>query len=145
MAYAWIVVADASKARFYSSSAPKQGLKLETTLVSPDARLKNRDMVSDRPGRSHDRFGPGRHSNEGGRSAKNQVNLKFAHDVADFLKHAQQKDEFGKLYLISDPHFLGLLNKNLDKSVEQSVVAAIDKNLGHQSAEEIRASLPDIL
>lgn len=65
MKSAWIVVADASRARFFSAELPASPLCEIETLSNPEARLHEGDLISDRGGRDRDSGG----SSHGGLSA----------------------------------------------------------------------------
>ena len=142
MPYAWIVVADASLARFFSSSAPKGELNLEKKMSCNKARAANRDLVTDAPGRTFDSHGVGRHANDGDNSPKEHIACQFAKDVSRELTKARQKGAFDRLYIIADPRFLGLLNKSFDRPLQKVIVGEINKNMARHSVEEIRNVLP---
>jgi protein required for attachment to host cells len=73
-------------------------------------------------------------------SPKQEEGIRFAKEVADFLKI--QGADYDQLYLIAPPHFLGLIRPNLDKAVMSKLIMEIDKDLSKHSAEEILAHLP---
>ena len=53
-----IVVADQAEARFYDTEPAEVRLRASGQMVNPDARLHERDLVSDRPGRVFDHAAP---------------------------------------------------------------------------------------
>ena len=143
MNYAWIVVADAARARIFSTSGSKSPLEPVEQLVSPASRLKERDLVSDRPGRSFDSKGKGRHSMERQSSASEQIARNFAGQVADHLEAGRTSGQYRRLILVAEPRFLGLLNKKITSETEKLITTKIDKNLSRQSDQEIRTHLPE--
>ena len=46
----WILVANASLAKFYANAGPNKGLALMKEIRHPESRQKNSDLVTDRPG-----------------------------------------------------------------------------------------------
>jgi hypothetical protein len=62
MATKWVVVAESSRVLAFQQA----GLAMEELegLMHPASRAHERDLISDRPGRSFDSFGSGRHAME---------------------------------------------------------------------------------
>lgn len=142
MAYAWVIVADSARARIFSVENASGQLEPVEQLLSPEARLHERDLSSDRPGRSFDSFGSGRHSTDTATSAKDQIASNFAKEVAQHLKAGVDDRSFGRLVIIAEPQFLGLLNKSLPTAVEKLVSLRIDKDLTKEPEQKIRERLP---
>ncbi|MGI9318280.1 MAG: host attachment protein [bacterium] len=142
MAYAWVVVADAARARIFSVESASGALNAVEQLVSPEARLHERDLSSDRPGRSFDSYGSGRHSTEMPTSAKDQIAATFANELAQRLKVGCNDHDYSRLVVIAEPQFLGRLNKSISPEVEKLVSLTIDKDLTKESEQQIRDRLP---
>jgi protein required for attachment to host cells len=142
MAYAWVVVADSARARVFSVENASGQLEPVEQLLSPEARLHERDLSSDRPGRSFDSFGSGRHSTDTATSAKDQIAANFAKELAQHLKAGCNDRSFERLVIIAEPQFLGLLNKSLPTAVDKLVSLRIDKDLTKETEQEIRERLP---
>ena len=58
----WIIVADASRARFFEASGSSSDIFETETLTHPEGRLHEQDLTSDLPGRAYDSSGEGRHA-----------------------------------------------------------------------------------
>ena len=71
----WVVVADRSRARLFSVATPKGPLEELEDLVHPEARSHERDLTSDRPGRSNDQHVLGAEN-----SARDQQAHEFARE-----------------------------------------------------------------
>ncbi len=142
MADVWIVVADSSEARIYAARNPRSELELLDTLTHAASRMHPRDLVSDAPGRVHDRFGPGRHSLDQGQQLKHTEKERFAREIAARLTEAHRQKKFDRLVIMAGPAFLGILRACFDKSVAQTVIAEISKDLIAQDVAAIRAHLP---
>jgi protein required for attachment to host cells len=141
---AWIVVADAYRARFFVAKAPAARLREIETLSNPEARLHEGDLVSDRGGRDRSASGAS-HGLDTGNAAKDQTANRFAGLVCDHLERGRQQGAFGKLYVIGAPTFLGLLRKHQSPELRGLIGGEIAKDLTTQTPERIRSCLPDSL
>ncbi len=136
----WVLVADRSRARIFSTQTPKGALREIEDLVHPEARAHERDLTSDRPGRSSDRHALGNTN-----SARDQQATAFAREISLRLEAARTHGNLERLVLICAPDLLGLLRKALSAPLEKLVIMTIDKNLTQQDAAVIRKLLPEFL
>ena len=143
--YAWVVVADAARARIFSTDNAKVPLQPVEQLVSPEARLHERDLKSDRPGSTYDSHGDGRHATGTSTSPKQQVAVRFAKTIAERLELGRVNHDFSRLVLVAEPQFLGLLRKAITPEVAKLVSAEINKNLSKADRDDIRQHLPERL
>ncbi|MBU0653816.1 MAG: host attachment protein [Gammaproteobacteria bacterium] len=141
----WIMVADASRARFFSAGAGKGGLIEREDRIHAKSRFHGRDLETDAPARTFDSAGPGRHAVEPSTDVHEQEVETFAHELAVYLGNAYEAGRFQQLYIVAPPHFLGLLRKQLDKNVSAAIVLELDKDLTKHSVEDIRNHLPEFL
>jgi len=145
-----IVVADESEARFYDLERLDAPLQEVGRLTDPTARLHDRDLKSDRPGRVFDhaagatqrRGSVSHHATGGERTPRKHAAAVFADRIADGLKSDRDQHRFEHLVLIAAPAFLGLLRAALPKAVGATIVAEIPKDLIHQPESAVRAHLP---
>jgi protein required for attachment to host cells len=145
-----IVVADESEARFYDIGGPRARLQLAGRVECPAARLHDRDLKSDRPGRVFDRApaatgrrgAVGHHGTGGERRPRKQEAQRFARQIVRTLEEARREDRFDRLVLMAGPPFLGTLRAALRKSVRATLVAEVAKDLVHQTEREVRTHLP---
>ena len=107
--------------------------------------MSKQDLVSDKPGRSFDSGGQGRHAMGNKTDPKEQIAIRFAKELADYLEKNRQKKAYIKLFIIAAPHFLGLLRKELSKGVSELVSFEVDKNLTALETDSIRKHLPEYL
>ena len=145
MADAWVLVADAARARIFSVDSPQANLNPVEQLVSPEARLHDRDINADRPGRAFDSFGEGRHAMGTNTDPKEQDAIRFAREVADHLEQGRVGNRFDRLILVAEPHFLGLLRKSIKPPLGQLITLEINKDLSRAKEQEIREHLPERL
>lgn len=143
-----IVVADQSEANFYDRRG-RGALKPAGHLADPKARLHERELTSDRPGRVFERVASVkgrkdaavRHSVDGGRSPRKHRAEVFARKVVGELRNAQRSGGFDRLVIIAAPAFLGLLRVAMPKTLREAIVREIPKDLVHQGVSAVRSQL----
>ena len=145
MSKIWIVVADEAKSRILATDKTTEPLVELDGLTSPEATMSKQSLVSDKSGRSFDSGGQGRHAMGNKTDPKEQIAIRFAKELADYLEKNRQKKTYIKLFIIAAPHFLGLLRKELSKGVSELVSLEVDKNLTALEPDSIRKHLPEYL
>lgn len=149
MSKIWVVAADSSRARIFVADKPAGALNEIETLSNPEGRLHEGDLVSDRGGRdSNGRGGNGSgaaHSYSTGNEAKHEVANRFAAEVCRHLEKGRNSHAFAKLYVMAAPHFLGLLRKHQSDALRDLISDEIASDLTTQTADRIRAQLPEYL
>ncbi len=135
----WVVVADRSRARIFTAATPSSPLIEFEDLVHPEARAHERDLTSDRLGRSQHNVMGSAHG------ARDQQAYEFAREIADRLEHGRVGAEFEKLLIVAAPDLLGLLRKAMNPNVAKTIVHELDKNVTQQSPADIRKLLPKFL
>ncbi len=140
----WVLVADAYRARFFGAERPASPLSEIRDLASPEARLHEGDLVSDKSGRDRNPKVGGHGLGETG-SVKHDLADRFAQQVCDLLESARVGGELSKLYVIAAPAFLGLLRKHQSPSLRHLVAGEIDKSVAAQEPASIRKHLPEYL
>lgn len=146
-----IVVADEAEARFYEVTAHGARPALVGQLADPSARLHDRDLKSDRPGRvfasaisGSARRGATSHHGTGGENTPRRHEAEaFAARIADELETALRKELYDRLIVMAGPPFLGTLRKALPKSVQSAIHAEVGKDLIHQPESAIGEHVPD--
>ena len=144
MSKLWVVVADKSKARIFTVADPRGALLDECELEHPEARGREQALTSDRPGRSFDSKGQGRHAMGSSVEPDKQETIRFAKQVTDHVQTAHNEGRCNRLLLVAGPPLLGLLRKNL-KTSSNLHISELEKNLGQYGALEIRKHLPERL
>ena len=141
MSNTWILVAESSRARVYSSKSSSMPPVEIEDLVHPAGRLHEGDLVSDSPGSDGASIGQGRHVLDAETTAGEHESLVFAKELAERLDRARSEGVFDKLVLIAPPGFLGLLRESLSRTVRESVTREINKNLVRESPEALHSYL----
>ncbi len=142
----WVVVADATRARFFATDNARGPLRELETMVHPEGRMHIQDLTSDLPGRASDGMGQGgRHGLDGGNGLRQHETQSFARSIATRLSAARRDGALHQLLIASAPALLGAVRAALDPDTARCVVFESDKNLAQLSPEDIRRHLPDPL
>ena len=140
----WVVVADNSRARIFTAETPSSPLIEVDSIVHPEARMHDRDITSDLPGRGSG-SGGARHSYETETDAKDHENAGFAKRIAGFLDDARKCEKFRQLIIVAAPALLGNLRSGLNDQTRKMVSLELDKNLSQLSPVDIRKHMPEFL
>ncbi len=141
----WVIVADASRARMFKTKRHNASLDEFKTLLNPEGRLSNTELVSDTKGRIYDSMGAGRHAAEPRTDPKKQKMVEFARTLAAELKQARVNGAFKQLILVAAPAYLGELRKHLDADTARLVSLELAKDYSQMEAAAIREQLPKTL
>ncbi|MEX2118682.1 MAG: host attachment protein [Pirellulales bacterium] len=140
----WILVADGSRARIFSSEAPGSRWKLVNEFDHPPSRAKGVDLETDDRGRQRQSFGVGNRPAMEPTTAPKVVEAdRFARELAQALDDAFNRREFDALALVAAPEFLGRLRSALTSQVAKQVVASIDKDYNGSDARELARRLDE--
>ncbi len=138
----WIVVASKARARIFSNGTVKSMPLTELyELVDPQSRLHRRDIMTDRPGRSHDRFGRGRHAMEQRNSSKREAGKRFATRICEYLEQAYRLNRFQRIVLIASAEFTGELHRQMSPELKLCIQREVHKNVSMLPVHRI----PDFL
>lgn len=140
MGQTWVVVADGSRARLFNRLKNRQLEELET-LVAPEGRLHEGELVSDRGG--HVEAVGGRGHDMAGRSAKEHEAQAFAKRIAARLEEARVASTLERLVLVAPPKFLGHLRSSLSPAAAGMVALTIDKELTQLPVDKLVGHLPE--
>lgn len=131
------MVADGARARFLRLNGLKSGAeKIEGQLFerhSPPSRV----IMSDRPGRTFDSKGHGRHAIQPRSDAHEYAEKQFLGDVIRQLHEAFESGAFDDLIVMSPPRALGIIRDKLPERLSKRVVQEISKDMTKNSDEEI--------
>lgn len=143
----WVVVADSVRARLFRAEHVTGPLQEVRDFVNPDARLQERELVSDDKGRTAAASAPGKVGGAGRQtyeppSEKEHQSRLFAHEVIGEIEKLRAHGELERLHVISDPEFLGRLRENYSPPLRKCVGAEITSHATQRRPEEIRELLP---
>ena len=140
----WVLVAHRGGARVFENKGPGTGLSLLQDIPHPDGRLRSKDLGTDEPGRSHDSHGA-RHSFQQEVGLAAHVAEAFARQLAGILDEGRVGQRYGRLVLVAEAHFLGILRAALSREASALVTASLNKDLGHVKTDEMPKHLHDVL
>lgn len=141
---AWMLVADGRRARILVEQ--RRGANLEEPAdwsmeIGPDDLYDPQD----RPPRSFDRVGAGRHAMDKGRSLHEHEEEKFLKRVADRVGEAERHNQFDHLVIAAPPRALGILRGMLPEGVKARIRADLSKDLLGEPLPKLRARLSELL
>lgn len=142
----WIVIADGARARVLAQ--PKDYAALEPAFEQEEltgTTAQSKEIASDRPGRSFDSGGQGRHAMEPATDPQRHAKFEFARDLAERLEKAAATQRFDRLVLVAAPQALGDLRDLLPKSVHAKITAEIDKDLTKVPRQGLGRHLDQVL
>ena len=141
----WILIADAGRARIFANNGVGKGLTEVTDGEYENPLPKTREIGSDKPGRTFDSAGEGRHAMAPRADWHEQAKEAFAKELADWLKSAHQANAYDRLVLAAPPKTLGDLRAELDPQVAKLVSAEISKDLTHQTPDQLEEQIGKVL
>lgn len=141
----WIVVADGARVRVFVNRGVGKGIDELTGPPFTGTRARSGELVSDRPGRTFDRAGPGRHAKEPHSDPHEQAEIAFLRGVAVWLAQQNQSGAFTRLVIVAAPRALGTLRQLLPKPVGEKVTAEISADLTNAPPRRIERRLEDVL
>jgi protein required for attachment to host cells len=144
MKLTWILVADSTRARIFTTDAPSSPLEEIEDLSHTEGRLHDRDITSDLPGRIKS-VGGGGHAFEQATDPKKHEADNFAHLVANYLDGAYSANRFEQLLIVAAPSFLGMLRNHLPEPIKQRVCFELVKDITTLNVADIRQHLPQFL
>jgi len=147
MAKTWILVAHEAGARIFDNRGPGKGLALVEAIEHPEGRARDRDIASDRPGRSFRKNSgdPRRASMSRAEGPHDRAVSDFARALADKLQLARVQNQFERLVLVAPPRFLGLLRSSLDGPTSQLVIGSVHKDLATSNEAELIERLGEVI
>ena len=139
----WVVVADGARARRLVNEGPGKGLEELPGGAMAAEHAPSRDIKADRPGRTFDSAGQGRHAKEPPTDPHRDAKRRFAREVAVRLDAAHKRGDFDRVVLIAPPQALGDLRACLSKGVQAKVSAELAKDLTKDLTHLPIHELPD--
>jgi len=139
---AWFLVADGRRARLLTEA--RRGAALEEAWaieIGPDDLYDPKD----RPPRSFDRAGAGRHAMDKGRDLHEAEEEKFLKRVAERVGDGEKHKRFDHLVIAAPPRALGVLRALLPAGAQSRIRAETPKDLVDEDAPKLRERLHELL
>lgn len=142
----WVLVADGKRAAVFRNDGPGRGLEPLAGHRYETALPPDREMRSDRPGRTFDSAGGGqRHGISPPTDYHRLEKERFAEGIAERIETAALANEFDRLVVVASPQTLGVLRGALGQHAKTKLIGTIDKDLTEESAARIASHLGGIL
>lgn len=142
MSTLWIVVANRGFAKIYESTGHGHEIKEIYSVDNPDGKKKSGEILNDRPGRSFDSVGGGRHALSTEVSVTAHEQQVFAKKLVGVLHEGNNAKAFDELAIVAPPHFLGALKVELTDPVRKKLTKEVGKDLpeyisDHERVEQL--------
>lgn len=141
----YVLIADGARARLFRVDAGSSALKPALGEEFIGVNLASREIGSDRPGRSFDSAGVGRHAMEPPTDPHRHEERVFAREVAAVLEGVSRRSDFGRLVVVAAPKALGDLRSEFSDALRKSVAAEIPKDLTKVPVRVLSDHLRDVL
>jgi protein required for attachment to host cells len=141
----WVLVADAARARLFEVEQPQQTLSPALGRELIGSNLPSREIASDRPGRTFDSGGEGRHAKEPPTDPARHAQEKFARDVVRLLDEKSKSRAFDRLIIVAPPQFLGDLRAVMPRQLQTAIAAEVAKDLSKLPLHELQDHLREVL
>lgn len=138
---ALIVVADSVRAQVFVADGAHEPLREAGSLLNPQSRLHERDLVTDGHGRRNHRPTQGASAGDG-RSAREHYADMFAGRLCRHMERELDRHPGRRLYVVAEPQFLGLLRRRMEQRIGRQVVAEVPKAVTGRRPQDIRDLLP---
>ncbi|MEC4682850.1 MAG: host attachment protein [Nitrospirota bacterium] len=125
----WILVLGRTGARIFERLGDERKVHFVLEVLHPEGRLKEGELVTDRAGREFDPVSKVSHAGGHPGEARTHSDQLFLKEVADRLRKLKSEGKFSRLYLVSDPHLLGMLRPHLDDEIVKMIVGTVKKDL----------------
>jgi protein required for attachment to host cells len=137
----WVLIADAARARVFENTGKGTGLTLVQDVGLDAELLPSHDLGTDRPGRSFDSVGSGRHAMESPSDLHREQKRLFARRIAEAIEERQARKIFDRLVLVAPPVTMGDLRAALPDKVKAVVATEVIADLTRTPVSELPAHL----
>jgi protein required for attachment to host cells len=137
----FVVVANASLARFFKRDSPTDPLIAMPTLEHPESRLKGIELADDRPGHEATDNSSGGNRFEPRSDSRRKEHTRFARQIAQHLDVALAHGEFDGLVICASSPFLGELKAALSPALERRLQFTVDSDFTSLGLDELELRL----
>jgi protein required for attachment to host cells len=146
MTTTWILAADGNQVRLLKGvNLLKDGQPNPEQEIFSCEPKRAREIMADKPGRSHSSVGHGRSAMEYSSDPVREEQQKFISDIADKVGRYAQEGAFDRLVVCAAPQTLGDLRTMLPAKARDMVTAEIDKNFNHLPTDKLISSVRSIM
>ncbi len=141
----WIVIADHQRARVYENDGPGKGMAEVPGLAFETHLPPSREIMADKPGRSHESATTGRHAVEPRTDAHRLEGRRFVEGVVEALDEAAKRSAFDRLVVVAPPRALGEFRDAWPERVRSKVSGELAEDLTKTPEGELAGHLDDYL
>lgn len=141
----WVVVANGQYARILANEGAGKGLELVPGGELEGDDRQGRDIDADRPGRTFDSAGQGRHAKEPSSDPRQVLEEEFLRRVLEHVASAANRNAFDRLVLVAEPKALGFMRKHLTTPLKQKLLADMPKDLTKIATRDLAGPLGPVL
>ncbi len=139
----WYLVANRKEALIFQQNFRQKGgeFTFVERFLHPRGQLKERELVSDRPGRG--RSGPdgARYALDPRTSAQDQEAVEFSQQLGAHLIDRLERGAFDELVIVAEPRFLGYLRGVFPTRLKSCVVSEIRREFVRGSNAQMEAQI----
>lgn len=141
----WILIANGTHARVLLHGGIGHKLVEVPGMKISRPHLSAKEIMADKPGRTFDSKGSGRHAKEYHSSPEREQSKKMANELAVRLETKLRRGEYDRLILVAAPELLGHLRDAFPKSLTKVLHAELTKDLTQIADDKIAKHLSDVI
>jgi protein required for attachment to host cells len=141
----WLLIADGRRAKVFETDAQAAEFRGVEDMAREASLPKSRDILTDKPGRTFDSVGAGRHAKESPTDPRRQLKREFADLIVGELRKAMRAKRFDRLILVAPPAFMGDLREELPKDLKDKVAGEVTSDLTNTPEQDLPSHLREIL
>jgi protein required for attachment to host cells len=138
MSKTWILAANRTRARLFELDERERSVSEIENFVNPEGRAPAGSRGENRPPRTYDSKGAGRHAIEPHTEPVLKFAERFARRISSVLEDGRTQHKFQQIMLIAPPRFLGHLRNCMPSNLRSCVVREVDKDMTRAKVEAIR-------
>lgn len=139
----WILVADGARARLFEARGAPGAPIGDAIREWSGNRRRTSEIMADKPGRTFDSAGGGRHAKAPRTDARDVEEEMFLREVADYV--SGKTDAYDALVLVAPATAMGGLRKLLSKQAAARVVDELVKDLTGETPSQLDGHLRALL
>jgi protein required for attachment to host cells len=140
-----VLIADGGHASVFETQGSDADLAPVQEMTFSADLPANREILTDRPGRSFESQGRARHAKENPSDPHRELKRAFAKKLGAALNEKLAEKRFDRLVIVAPPSTLGDLRKTLPKSTLSKVTAELAQDLVKTPRSELAEKLKDVL
>ncbi len=141
----WILIADGARARIFANHGPGKGIEAVAGTEFDSDHRPDRELTSDKPGRTHEFVGETRHAIQPHHDPHRELKRAFSERLAAMLDERLAAKAYDRVVLVAPPVTLGDLRSALSAHVKAAVYAELDKDLTKTPVHELPEHLGAVM